>query len=106
MSDWLPFIAGCPVIGCKNASNSSLRWVHANCGKPMFIGRTAQLKCEVGHVAHMRDWLFNCGAHNYQKGSTQGFFDAISLAGRTAASNNPSQAAWYQNWAKDVVLNL
>ncbi len=34
----------------------------------MSIGRNAHLKCEQGHTALMCDWLFNCGAHEYEKG--------------------------------------
>lgn len=34
----------------------------------MQIGRSAHLKCDVGHSAHMKDWLFNCGAHDYKPG--------------------------------------
>lgn len=42
----------------------------------------------------------------FKKGSMQGFFDAISLAGRVAASSDPNMTTWYQQWSKDVVKNL
>ena len=34
----------------------------------MNIGRNAHLRCDRGHSSHMKDWLFNCGKHDYQPG--------------------------------------
>eukprot|EP01111_Echinosteliopsis_oligospora_P001569 TRINITY_DN12329_c0_g1_i1.p1 TRINITY_DN12329_c0_g1~~TRINITY_DN12329_c0_g1_i1.p1 ORF type:complete len:106 (-),score=9.20 TRINITY_DN12329_c0_g1_i1:280-597(-) len=105
MTDVFKFQARCPVAQCTN-NRTVIHWVHSTCGSKMNITRYAQLVCDRGHSAHIKDWRFDCGAHNYAPGSMQGFFDAISLIGQVAATKDSSNAPFYYQWARDVVNNL
>lgn len=81
-----PLYSSCPVVNCPNNQNNfHTYWYHHNCG-----GRTKiryddiTLVCEKCPSSRsiMFDWLFNCGAHDFQKGSAQGWLFALGVMGQ------------------------
>ena len=90
MEDYL--YTPCPVAGCKNSTKEvHVYWKHYNCG-----GRTKiryediTIVCE--ECPSSRDimfaWLFNCGQHDFQKGSLQGWIFALSIMGQQKGNQN------------------
>ena len=82
------FCAGCPIQGCVN-SNNSIYWVHSKENGKMYIYDDGYLECdECGRKGLIIDWMFDCGAHDYQYASYQGFLNMISVLGHLVADED------------------
>jgi hypothetical protein len=82
------FYAGCPVQGCKN-SNSSIYWYHAPDNGKMYIYDDGFLECEDCETKGLIiDWLFDCGDHDYEYASYQGFLNMIAVLGHLEADED------------------
>ena len=82
------FIAGCPVQGCPNGS-SSICWQHSRDNGDMYIYDNGSLECDdCGTDGLIIDWKFDCGAHDYQYASYQGFLNMISVLGHLDADED------------------
>ena len=80
------FISGCPVQGCSN-NKTSIHWEHSGCGGHETISEEGIIRCtRCGTKGIFLDWRFNCGNHDYQKGSLQGFLNAITILGNLNVS--------------------
>ena len=79
MINEIDFVSPCPVEECIN-NNTMYRWRHHNCGGYERItnqGKIYCLRCPTDGL--FVDWKFNCGDHDYKKGSFQGFLYAINI---------------------------
>lgn len=82
MTSKYPFFTPCPVEGCKN-NKEKYQWIHAYCGKKMYINSDAELECENGHCADMIDWFFRCENHDFQKCSKQSLLLCLTIIAKT-----------------------
>jgi len=82
------FCAGCPVQGCIN-SNTSINWAHARDSGRMYIYDDGCLECDdCGTKGLIIDWMFDCGAHDYQYASYQGYLNMIAVLGHLEADED------------------
>ena len=80
------FISGCPVANCEN-NKRQIHWVHSSCGGYETISEDGIIQCKNCYTSGIfLDWSFNCGKHCYQKGSLQGFLNAITILGNLNVS--------------------
>ena len=91
-----PFIAPCPADQCRK-NNERFQWVHADCGKKMYINLYAELECENGHRGNMIDWLFQCDKHDYEKCSKQGLLLSLTIIATTEKLDNNALKTMTQN---------
>lgn len=88
MSRRVRFCAGCPVQGCKN-SNNPINWAHAKDSGRMYIHDDGYLECDdCGTRGLIIDWMFDCGAHDYQYASYQGFLNMLAVLGHLEADED------------------
>ena len=88
MSKKLRFYAGCPVQGCRNA-NTPIYWSHAHDNGDMYIFDNGYLECDDCYTKGLIiDWKFDCGEHDYQYASYQGYLNMISVLGHMVADED------------------
>lgn len=79
MTTEIDFKSCCPVAGCIN-SNSIYYWVHTGCGGHEKLNIYGDLRClKCGRSGPMVDWKFNCGSHDFEKGSYQGYLHLVKI---------------------------
>ena len=82
-------IAPCPVKGCRN-NQTSYRWRHCICGGHERITNQGKIYClKCGTDGLFTDWLFNCGAHDFEYASSQGLCHALSVVCQIDTKNQP-----------------
>lgn len=88
MSQKVRFHAGCPVQGCKNA-NTPIFWIHAPDRGRMYIFDDGHLECDDCFTNGLIiDWKFDCGDHDYEYASYQGFLNMLSVLGHLVADED------------------
>ena len=91
------FISPCPVQGCiKN--DTKYRWRHHNCGGYERItnqGKIYCLRCPTDGL--FPDWLFNCGAHDFDYASAQGLSHALYIMSTLDTNNQLFIASLMRN---------
>ena len=82
------FSASCPIQNCKNA-NTPINWIHTPDSGDMYIFDNGYLQCDdCGTKGLIIDWMFDCGAHDYQYASYQGFLNMIAVLGHLEADED------------------
>ena len=75
----IDFVSPCPVLDCKN-TETKIRWCHQYCGGYERVTNQGKIYCRKCLTDGLfTDWKFNCGEHDYKKGSFQGFLYAINI---------------------------
>ena len=56
------------------------RWVHTDCGGREKLNDLGSIRClKCGGKAPFMDWEFDCGEHDFKKGSAQGMIHALAI---------------------------
>ena len=83
----IDFVSPCPVQGCIN-NNTTHKWSHYNCGGHERITNQGKIYClKCGTDGLFTDWLFNCGAHDFEYASAQGLCHALSVMAQLDTKN-------------------
>ena len=88
MSKKVRFIAGCPVKGCING-NIPIYWCHNQDDGAMYIFDNGYLECDDCETNGLIiDWKFDCGEHDYEYASFQGYLNMIAVLGHLVADED------------------
>jgi hypothetical protein len=88
MSKKVRFIAGCPVKGCING-NIPIYWCHNQDDGAMYIFDNGYLECDDCETNGLIiDWKFDCGEHDYEYASYQGYLNMIAVLGHLVADED------------------
>jgi len=88
MSKKVRFIAGCPVKGCING-NIPIYWCHNQDDGAMYIFYNGYLECDDCETNGLIiDWKFDCGEHDYEYASFQGYLNMIAVLGHLVADED------------------